>query len=466
MKKITAIVLTAAMSLSCAAVSVQAAGRVDEVSKVYTSDEINILYNGKLVKSDVKPVNTEGRVMIPFRAALENMGAIVDYDNSQRLVTAKKGDTEIKFTLMEDTIYINKNGEQSTITMDVPMIIVDDWTLVPIRFMSNALNMQVGWDGETETVIIMDYGDYYDEFLSVAPNMKKLMELKQPEYNKEYTAFDFAMNVEDKGAGEKVDLALSGDINMVSKDNAASADMKLNFDFNDAVGNQKYQLKDADAKLIVKDGQLYVKVKLGTPIDEQWYKLDLNSFVDSLSMPEEAKNILKRAVSTGSFESNEDIMRTLFGGFEDVSKDATLDMAQMHAVQMDMYETIDKYFTITEKENGGYSVSFSMDKNDLFNMMLGAMGLSVSGDEDLALEIAELFKGIDFTGNISITIDCDGTKAESEAKVNIGYKDENSSFDFRFNMTDKCEKAETVENIEIPTDCKDISELLKLLQNN
>ena len=41
--------------------------------------EIHIVYNDKVVKyDDVKPVNTDGRVMIPFRAALENMGASVD----------------------------------------------------------------------------------------------------------------------------------------------------------------------------------------------------------------------------------------------------------------------------------------------------------------------------------------------------------------------------------------------------
>ena len=149
MKKIIAAAVAASMVVPC--FSVSAAERVKEVSSVYgDKSEIHMVYNDKVVKyDDVKPVNTDGRVMIPFRAALENMGASVDYDDSIRLVTAKKGDTTIMLTLMDDTIYVDDNGSESTVKMDTPMIIVDDRTLVPIRFMSNAFGMQVGWDGNT-----------------------------------------------------------------------------------------------------------------------------------------------------------------------------------------------------------------------------------------------------------------------------------------------------------------------------
>ena len=151
MKKLTTLILTATMMMSSIAINVQAAGRITTIDEALAdASQIHILYNDTVVEyEDVKPVNTEGRVMIPFRAVLEDMGATVEYDDSQRLVTATKGETQIKFTLMDDAIYINNNGVDSTITMDVPMIIVEGRTLVPIRFMSNALGMQVGWDGET-----------------------------------------------------------------------------------------------------------------------------------------------------------------------------------------------------------------------------------------------------------------------------------------------------------------------------
>ena len=59
----------------------------------------------------VKPVNIDGRVMIPFRAALENMGATVDYNDAERLVTAKKGlgKTSVLVQFGMDTLL---NGKQ------------------------------------------------------------------------------------------------------------------------------------------------------------------------------------------------------------------------------------------------------------------------------------------------------------------------------------------------------------------
>ena len=85
MKKIIALALIAAMAMPCA-VNAQAA---DRISGIYEStkdhSEIHILYNDTVVQyEDVKPVNTDGRVMIPFRAALESMGATVDYNDAER----------------------------------------------------------------------------------------------------------------------------------------------------------------------------------------------------------------------------------------------------------------------------------------------------------------------------------------------------------------------------------------------
>ncbi|MBR0469707.1 MAG: copper amine oxidase N-terminal domain-containing protein, partial [Clostridia bacterium] len=140
MKKIISLITAAAISVSCVAVA--SAARVEDISSALQNDEIHIIYNDKAVEyEDAKPVNTDGRVMIPFRAALETMNADVDYDDATKTVTATKGDTTITFELLDDTIYIDNNGEKSEITMDVPMLVEDGRTYVPVRFMSNALGM-------------------------------------------------------------------------------------------------------------------------------------------------------------------------------------------------------------------------------------------------------------------------------------------------------------------------------------
>ena len=345
MKKIIALALTAAMTVPCA-VNAHAAGRISGINDALSNNnEIHIIYNDKVVQyEDVKPVNTDGRVMIPFRAALENMGATVDYDDAQRKVTAKKGDITISFVLMDDTIYIDKNGEQSTITMDVPMIIVEDRTLVPIRFMSNAFDMQVGWDGNSETVVIMDYDDYFDVFTSIAPNITKLTAIEQPEFNKGNMAFDMSVNYDD--TQKKFDFTASGEADSTYADKTGGADITLTAEGKDI------SLKDAKIEAVLKDGQVYIKtdaakqlakstnekLKLaaGTVESNTWYRIDLNKIIDGINLPEETKNILKTALTMPQGSTN-DIAEMLKNS---ISKegDADFNSVVMLAAQFDMYE--------------------------------------------------------------------------------------------------------------------------------
>ena len=183
MKKIISLITAAALSVSCMAAA--SAARIQSLSEALDKDEIHIIYNDTAVEyEDAAPINTEGRVMIPFRAALETMNATVDYDEETKTVTATKGDTTITFELLDDTIYIDNNGEKSEITMDVPMLVEDGRTYVPVRFMSNALGMQVGWDGITRTVVIMDYDVVAAEISRIAPNISKYAALPKKQMNK------------------------------------------------------------------------------------------------------------------------------------------------------------------------------------------------------------------------------------------------------------------------------------------
>ena len=46
------------------------------------TNEIHVIYNDKVIDSDVSPINDDGHVLIPFRAALEGLGATVLYDDA------------------------------------------------------------------------------------------------------------------------------------------------------------------------------------------------------------------------------------------------------------------------------------------------------------------------------------------------------------------------------------------------
>lgn len=446
MKKILAVFTAAVIAMSSTAAF--AAGRSAAISEALTDkSQIHIIYNDKVVEyEDVKPVNTDGRVMIPFRAALENMGASVDYNDSDRSVTAVKGDTTIHFTLMDDTIYVNKNGAESTVKMDVPMIIVSDRTLVPIRFMSDAFGMQIGWDGDTESVVILDKDDYFDSLAEIAPNMNKLFNMPVYDYNKEEASFDISANL---GLGaSNADLDMEGSLNGTYKE-GTNAKIKLNI-------TSPAKVDDGTVELTVKDEQIYVKTdvpaKMGkTSVDANtWYKLDMNKLVSSLQIDSGIKELLKFAVSgmKGNSYSAADVLEI---GIPQ-SGDITLALIETLAAQFDTFEAIDKYIEVSASDTGSYKTSMKMNKDDFVSLMREIAGGDVSG----------YFSTLVF--DVSANSEVSEKASSSDSKINIELTAEGVTAKLAFSMTDKCEADEGAAVVAAPEQAQDITdEIIKLI---
>lgn len=107
-------------------------------------------YFSDLVTFDVSPTMENDRVLVPMRAIFEVLGATVEWDNDNQTVTAKKDDTEIILKIGSDVIYKNGKG----IALDVPVKIVNNRTLVPIRAVSEGLGARVEWNEKTQAVLI------------------------------------------------------------------------------------------------------------------------------------------------------------------------------------------------------------------------------------------------------------------------------------------------------------------------
>ena len=115
-------------------------------------NEIVVFLNGERMSFDSDPYIEKGTTRVPMRAIFEGLGAKVDWDNDKRLVTAEKDGIEIKLTIGEETALVN--GEENKLL--VPAEIKNSRTMVPLRFVSEALGAKVDWDGETKTITITD----------------------------------------------------------------------------------------------------------------------------------------------------------------------------------------------------------------------------------------------------------------------------------------------------------------------
>ncbi len=91
-----------------------------------------------------------GRVIVPFRFLAESLGATVEWNDTDKMVTFKKGSFII--FLWVGRTYAIVGG--SMVQLDAPPVIEGGRTYVPVRFVSEALGANVTWDNKTKTVTV------------------------------------------------------------------------------------------------------------------------------------------------------------------------------------------------------------------------------------------------------------------------------------------------------------------------
>lgn len=142
--------------------------------------DITVVHNNETLKFDVLPIIKDGRTMIPLRATLESLGLNVSWDNKIKKVTATNVDYNLNITLNDDKCYVSYltgglKGTNDVITMDVPLMIINNRTLVPVRFVAEAIGCTVLWNGEERKVIIIDHDFIFNNLKNNCPNLYELL---------------------------------------------------------------------------------------------------------------------------------------------------------------------------------------------------------------------------------------------------------------------------------------------------
>ncbi|OQB15583.1 MAG: Arylsulfatase precursor [Firmicutes bacterium ADurb.Bin193] len=96
------------------------------------------------------PILVNDRTMVPMRAIFEIMGATVSWEEATETVTAVKGDTTVVLKIGSTEAKVNG----ATKVLDAPAMLYQDRTMVPLRFISEALGADVEWVEATNTVKI------------------------------------------------------------------------------------------------------------------------------------------------------------------------------------------------------------------------------------------------------------------------------------------------------------------------
>jgi hypothetical protein len=109
-----------------------------------------IFINEKELISSIQPINVKGRIMVPIRNILEFIDADIKWIHDKKMITITKDHNSIDLRI--NTPFCSVNGK--SLNMDVPALIKNGRTYVPIRFLAESLEMDVNWDESINAVLI------------------------------------------------------------------------------------------------------------------------------------------------------------------------------------------------------------------------------------------------------------------------------------------------------------------------
>jgi len=120
----------------------------------FAGDGVTVKVNGSVVDfPDQEPFIANSRTFVPLRFVSEALGGKVDWEGSTQTAIVDRG-VHVEMKIGSKTPTVNGMAK----ALDAPARLTNGRTMVPLRFVSEALGAEVIWDGSTRTVVINDNG--------------------------------------------------------------------------------------------------------------------------------------------------------------------------------------------------------------------------------------------------------------------------------------------------------------------
>ncbi|KUK40951.1 MAG: Beta-lactamase [Clostridia bacterium 62_21] len=111
---------------------------------------VEILLNGKELKSELPPLLEKGRLLVPVRSVAEVMGAEVCWNGATKTAEVTWAGTTLHLKVGSSVAVVN-NRE---VTLPLPVRFVEGCIFAPLRFIGEAFGGQVRWDSSTRTATV------------------------------------------------------------------------------------------------------------------------------------------------------------------------------------------------------------------------------------------------------------------------------------------------------------------------
>lgn len=117
-------------------------------------EPIKIYVNKGIIPSDQAPIIKNSRVLVPLRVIAEHLGSWVSYDSGEKRVNINKGEISMTLVIGDDTIWYSDKEKSGPVAIDVPAMIKNGRTMVPLRAVAELFDMNVEWDERKRAVYI------------------------------------------------------------------------------------------------------------------------------------------------------------------------------------------------------------------------------------------------------------------------------------------------------------------------
>ncbi|MGC5325505.1 molybdate ABC transporter substrate-binding protein [Brevibacillus sp. SYSU BS000544] len=223
------------------------------VKQAEAAGAISLKVDGKALSVSQPPVIKEGRTLVPMRDIFEALGATVEWNGSQKTVIAKQAATTIQLQIGSKTAKINSKS----VTLEVAAQTVNNKTMVPLRFISEALGANVIWNGHANSVAIVTpklMGQKANLTIAAAASLTDAMNELKTGFSEEYPNYNLTFTFGSSGKlltqiqqGAPVDVFLSAsqkEMDTLQSTSSLVPNTRVNF-----AGNQLVLIAPKDSKL-------------------------------------------------------------------------------------------------------------------------------------------------------------------------------------------------------------------------
>lgn len=158
MKKRVLVVLVIAVAL-CLALATAALAEAKII--ILKIGDPNMTVDGVTKEIDpgrgTKPLVVSSRTLVPIRTIIENMGGTIAWDQDLQTVTISASNKTIKLVIGSKTAQVRDTSVAdvwSSSALDVPAMVINGRTMVPIRFVTETLGSKVDYVNATKMITI------------------------------------------------------------------------------------------------------------------------------------------------------------------------------------------------------------------------------------------------------------------------------------------------------------------------